>query len=127
MESPIITMLGGTCCVPSAVFSIENTIVNLKKLVIQLKTNGNSENTVITINICITGFIFCVKLSIFLSDNFILKVIHSIYLQFPSSLAFYLFLFFVNLKPQQIRRQYILHHKWCLNPLSFQVLALKMF
>ena len=49
-------MLGGTCCVPKACLRMEKTTTNLKKLVIQLKTNGNNENTVININICKTGF-----------------------------------------------------------------------
>ena len=50
-----------------AVFSKENTIVNLKKQVIQQKTNGNNENNVITVNICNTGFIFPNTDSIFLT------------------------------------------------------------
>ena len=36
---------------------LENTITNLKKLVIQQNTSGIRENTVMTINICNTGFI----------------------------------------------------------------------
>jgi hypothetical protein len=51
MDKPIITIEGGTDCVPIAVFNIENTITNLKKLVIQQNTNGIKENTVITTNI----------------------------------------------------------------------------
>ena len=51
LYNPIITIEGGTCWVPIAVFNIENTTTNLKKLVIQQNTNGKSENTVITISI----------------------------------------------------------------------------
>ena len=53
----MITIDGGTDCVPIAVFSIENTMINLKKLVMQANTNGNIENIDITKSICITGFI----------------------------------------------------------------------
>ena len=66
MQSPIVTIAGGTWT-PIAVFNNENTIVNLKKQVIQQNTNGNSENNVITVNICRTGFIFPNTESIFLN------------------------------------------------------------
>ena len=67
MKQGFITIEGGTCCVPSAVFNIEKTITNLKKLVIQQNTSGISENNVITINICNTGFISFIIVSILLS------------------------------------------------------------
>jgi hypothetical protein len=66
MQSPIVTIEGGTCT-PIAVLRSENTIVNLKKQVIQQKANGNNENIVITVSICKTGFIFPNTDSIFLT------------------------------------------------------------
>jgi hypothetical protein len=49
---------------PIAVFKRENTIVNLRKHVMQQNTNGKSENNVITVSNCSTGFIFCKAVSI---------------------------------------------------------------
>ena len=48
---------GGTEFVPIAVFSIEKTMVNLKKGVIETNINGKSENVAIVISNCMTGFI----------------------------------------------------------------------
>ena len=49
-DKPINVKAGGTEFVPIAVFNIENTIVNLKKGVIETKINGKSENAAIVIN-----------------------------------------------------------------------------
>ena len=57
MQSPIKTIAGGTEFVPIAVFNIEKTITNLKKLVIHIKTKGNKVNIAIVNNNCKTGFI----------------------------------------------------------------------